>query len=181
MRESKSLGVKTPEANSTLVVLKARPTRLEIFSETCKAARGSGRGLPGLAQKIFDSLAVLLGVVESEMDFRCAAKLDAFGQLVANVADGCREATDRGLLLGLVSHHADEDARMLEVRRDADFGDGDEGGDARVFQLTGDHNAQLVENLLGDAFVAVSPDRHCFFSFFFDFYYFFYLSFSLKF
>src|ERR1700694_150048 len=160
MLESKSSGVKTPEASSTIVVPEGTTHKTsDIFRHLSN--HRSGSGLPGLAQKVFDPLAVLLGVVESEMDFRCAAKLDAFGQLVANVADGCREATDRGLLLGLVSHHADEDARMLEVRRDADFGDGDEGGDARVFQLTGDHNAQLVENLLGDAFVAMSPDRHC--------------------
>src|ERR1700704_3396572 len=113
-----------------------------------ESRRGSGRGLPGLAQKLLDPLAVLLGVIEGEMDFRGAAKLDAFGQLVANVADGCREPPDRALLLGLVSHHADEHARVLEIGRDADFGDGDQGSDARVFQLTGDHNAQLVENLL---------------------------------
>src|SRR5260370_39569083 len=85
---------------------------------------GSGRGLPGLAKKLFDPLAVLLGVIEDEMDFRCAAKLDAFGQFVADVTDASPETPDRALLLGLVSHHADEHARALYIRRDADFEDG---------------------------------------------------------
>src|ERR1700680_386768 len=116
----------------------------------------SGRRLPGLPQKLFDPLAVLLGVIEDEMDFRGAAKLNAFGQFVTNVSDGCREPPDRALLLGLVSDHTDEHARVLEVWRDADFGDGDEGSDARVFQLTGDHSAQFVQNLLGHAFVPMS-------------------------
>src|SRR6266853_5929203 len=109
---------------------------------------GSGRGLSGLAQKLLDPLAVFLGVIEDEMDFRSAAKLDTLGQFVANVADGCREAPDCALLFGLVSHHADEDARVLEVGRDADLGDGDEGCNARVFQFAGNHSTQLVENLL---------------------------------
>src|SRR5882762_10058217 len=120
----------------------------------------SGRWLPGLPQKLFDPLAILLGVIEDEMDFRGAAKLNAFGQFVANVADGCREPPDRALLFGLISHHTDEHARVLEVWRDADFGDGDERSDARILQLTGDHGAQLVENFLGHAFVPMSRDRH---------------------
>src|SRR5713101_8368692 len=106
-------------------------------SVSCGSGRGSGCGLPGLAQKLFDPLAVLLGMIEDEMDFGRTAELDAFGQLVANVADSCCEPSDRTLLLGLISHHADEHARVLEIRRDADFGDGDERGNARVFQLTG--------------------------------------------
>src|ERR1019366_8370337 len=95
------------------------------------------------------------------MDFRGAPELDAFGQLVANIADSRRESPDRALLLGLVSYHADEYARVLEIGRDADFGNCDEASNARVFQFTGDHNANLVENLLGHAFVPVSLDRHC--------------------
>src|ERR1700730_16685535 len=110
---------------------------------------GSRRWLPGLPQKLLDPLAVFLGVIEDEMDFRGAAKLDTLGQFMADVADGCREPPDRTLLLGLISHHTDEHARVLEVWRDAHFGDGDEGGDPRVFQFTGDHSAQLVENFLG--------------------------------
>src|ERR1700716_243019 len=73
---------------------------LGMESVLYESRRGSGRGLPGLAQKLLDPLAVLLGVIEGEMDFRGAAKLDAFGQLVANVADGWREPPDRALLLG---------------------------------------------------------------------------------
>src|SRR6267378_3055862 len=102
---------------------------------------GLGRGLPGLAQKLLDPLAVLLGVIEDEMDFRSAAKLDTLGQFVANVADGCREAPDRALPFALVSQHSAEHARVLEVGRDADLGDGDEGCNARVFQFAGNHNA----------------------------------------
>src|SRR5712691_3885582 len=108
-------------------------------SVSCASGRGSGCGLPGLAQKLFDPLAVLLGVIEDEMDFGRTAELDAFGQLVANVADSCCEPSDRTLLLGLISHHTDEDSRVLKVGRDANFGDGDEGGNPWVFQLTGDH------------------------------------------
>jgi len=38
--------------------------------------------------------------------------------------------------------------------------DGDQGCNARSFNSAGNHNAQLVENLLGDAFVPMSRDRH---------------------
>src|SRR5437660_1088299 len=125
-----------------------------------ESRRESRCGLPGLAQKLLDPLAVLLGVIEDEMDFRSAAKLDALGQLVANIADGGGESPDRAILLGFVSHHADEHARVLEVGRDADFSDRDQSCNARVFQLTSNHSAQFVENFLGHAFVAMSRNCH---------------------
>src|SRR5271169_5888790 len=125
--------------------------------------RDSGGRLLRLHQKLVDSLGIFLGVIEDKMNVRRAAELDALGQLVANVTDGCGESPNRVFLFGFVSHHAHEHARMFEVGRHADLGNCDEAHDPWIFQLTDDHNAKLVPNLLGNAFVPVSRDGHdCF-------------------
>src|SRR6266403_1950533 len=95
---------KTKNLKSEIWNLKSEIPKLQ--PETCNLAPRtctSGRGLPGLPQKLFDPLAVFLGMIEREMNFRCAAQLNAFRQLMANVSDGCRESSDRALLLGLGS------------------------------------------------------------------------------
>src|SRR5277367_415311 len=100
----------------------------------------SGLGILCFLQKLVDSLAVFLGVIENEMNFGSAAQLDSLGQLVANVTD-CREETCEGiLLLGFASYHADEYTRVLEVGCHANFGDRDKPLDARVLQFTDNHD-----------------------------------------
>ena len=95
------------------------------------------------------------------MNFGRAAQLDPLGQFVANVADRREEPPDRALLLGFVAHHADENARVLQVGRHAHLGDRDQPLDPRVFQFAGHHDAQFVPNFFGDAFVPMSRNRHC--------------------
>src|SRR4029077_20257071 len=86
-----------------------------------------------LAQKVFDSLAVFLGVIADEMNFGRTAQLDSLGEFVANVSDRRAKTAERSLLLRFAAHHADENARVLEVRCHSNLGDGDQALNPRIF------------------------------------------------
>src|SRR5579863_4375200 len=79
---------------------------------------------------------------------------------MANVAAGFFESGDG---VGLFFGGAFDDyvnTGLLQIRRNADLGNGHADFEAWIAQLSGEHDINLVMNFLGDAFVAVSNECH---------------------
>src|SRR5574341_1115355 len=72
----------------------------------------------GFAQELVNVPAVFLAAVENEVQLRAAAHAQARAQFAADEARGGRQTGERGGVLFFRAHHAHEDARQLEVRRD---------------------------------------------------------------
>src|SRR5579883_2088153 len=114
----------------------------------------------GAAEEFVDVAAVFLGAIEDEQQFGGAAKLEAFGEFVANEAGGCSKSFDGVFLFVLSAHNADVDPGLFKVGGDAYFGNGSEGGDTRVFQFSGQHGADFLLDFGSNAFVAMAGNGH---------------------
>src|SRR5580693_8885685 len=87
----------------------------------------------GFVQQFVDAFLDFLGLIEREDDFRRAAHVQALDKFVAHESARGFEALDRLFAFFLGAIDADENADRAHAGADADFGDGDVSGDARVF------------------------------------------------
>src|SRR5262249_30172441 len=120
-------------------------------------------GFLGLPQEFLDAPAVLLRAIEHKLNFGPAVELQPLGQLMADVARGGPEASERRGLLDFGAQDTDEDAGLLQIGRHAYLRHGHEAGQARILQLAGQHGADFVPDFFCNPFVAMASNRHLLF------------------
>src|SRR5713226_5936317 len=83
-------------------------------------------------QELLDALDVLLREIQSKVQLRQTAKLQAFDDLAADIAGSMFQRLDGVVLLLAGAAHIDEHAGVLHVRLDAHFADHDHPFEAGI-------------------------------------------------
>src|SRR5579862_793191 len=109
-----------------------------------------------VSQELIDAIANFFGLIEDEQHFRSAAKLKPFDEFVAHVAFRSLQSSERaGALRFVFIRQAHVDAHGPQIGRHTHFRYHHGSGEARIFQLTRQHQAHFVPDFLGDPLHAV--------------------------
>src|SRR6185437_2891433 len=113
-----------------------------------------------LLQQIVYAVTVLFGAIRNKVNIWRAPKLQAFDEFVADKSRGSGESSESSFAIFIGAQHFDIDANVLQARRDAHFGDVHGRREARVLQLTREHQADFVANFFRNALGTMAGDGH---------------------
>jgi hypothetical protein len=113
-----------------------------------------------LSQQFVDVPAVLLGLIEEKNNLGRSPQPEPLHQFVADKTGSGFQARQRLGPLGGVSRNLHEYAHGAHAGSDANFRDAERHRQARIFQLTGQHQADFIADLFRDSFRAKSADSH---------------------
>src|ERR1700733_8772579 len=166
MRDMNGL-VKRPRAGLAAQARYLLYTRCEVESKSQRAADNRGAklrtvllGIFGLAQQVLDAIVVFFRFIQDEQHFWRAPHVQTLHQFVPHVAFRRLQAFQRRGAFRLVARQSHKHAHRAHSGAQAYFGDHHGSRQARIFELSREHQAHFVANFFRDAFGPVSLNCH---------------------
>src|SRR5258706_10683242 len=123
--------------------------------------RGLRRGrLSHLRKQLLDVRRVRDALVVAKLDLRSDTEPERSSHASTKVRRHTGEAVERGGALGLRAEHTHEDLGVVQIASHLDTGHRDQAVDARILDVVGEEESDLLAHRRGDAIGAMMVWRH---------------------